>query len=272
MCIDKTGTLTRPGMRLEKIEPVAGWTSADIAEVVGAVAAADPAPNATVQALGAGCSASGAWTVERRVPFSSARKWSGVSFAGKGAWLLGAPAEGRRVIANIERVAGLFVTKTVYAAILAVAVGLAGIPFPFFPAISPSSAPSLSASLGSSSPLPPAPRAHGPGLPGGRWHSRSRPGSRPPRRRSRATRSRGQRPVSAPKPRAPLPRWHCTPSACGSLRSSPAGRHRPKPRWSSRWPPASCRCWRSRSAAASSACSCRPRMSRWRWQTWWSSP
>ena len=42
-------------------------------------------------------------------------------------------AEGRRVIANIERVANLFVTKTVYAAALAIVVGLSGIPFPFFP-------------------------------------------------------------------------------------------------------------------------------------------
>jgi cation-transporting ATPase E len=41
--------------------------------------------------------------------------------------------EGRRVIANIERVAGLFVTKTVYAAILAVAVGVAGVAYPFYP-------------------------------------------------------------------------------------------------------------------------------------------
>jgi cation-transporting ATPase E len=42
-------------------------------------------------------------------------------------------AEGRRVIANIERVAGLFVTKTVYAAIIAVVVGVLGITYPFFP-------------------------------------------------------------------------------------------------------------------------------------------
>ena len=42
-------------------------------------------------------------------------------------------AEGRRVIANIERVARLFVTKTVYAAVLAVAIGIAGDTFPFFP-------------------------------------------------------------------------------------------------------------------------------------------
>jgi cation-transporting ATPase E len=42
-------------------------------------------------------------------------------------------AEGRRVIANIERVANLFVTKSVYAALLALAVGFATLPFPFFP-------------------------------------------------------------------------------------------------------------------------------------------
>lgn len=42
-------------------------------------------------------------------------------------------AEGRRVIANVERVANLFITKTVYATLLALAVGVAGLPFPFFP-------------------------------------------------------------------------------------------------------------------------------------------
>jgi cation-transporting ATPase E len=42
-------------------------------------------------------------------------------------------AEGRRVIGNVERVASLFVTKTVYATLLALAVGVAGEPFPFYP-------------------------------------------------------------------------------------------------------------------------------------------
>jgi cation-transporting ATPase E len=41
--------------------------------------------------------------------------------------------EGRRVIANIERVANLFVVKTVYAFLLAVLVGLFSSPFPFVP-------------------------------------------------------------------------------------------------------------------------------------------
>ena len=42
-------------------------------------------------------------------------------------------AEGRKVIGNIERVAKLFLTKTVYGALMAVAVGIAQLPFPFLP-------------------------------------------------------------------------------------------------------------------------------------------
>jgi cation-transporting ATPase E len=42
-------------------------------------------------------------------------------------------AEGRRVIANMERVSALFVTKTVYATLFAVAIGISGAAFPFLP-------------------------------------------------------------------------------------------------------------------------------------------
>ena len=49
------------------------------------------------------------------------------------ATLPGVVAEGRRVTANIERVANLFVTKTVWAALLAIAVGLTLLPYPFLP-------------------------------------------------------------------------------------------------------------------------------------------
>ena len=42
-------------------------------------------------------------------------------------------AEGRRVINNIERVASLFLTKTVYAVLFAVIVGVSLLPFPFLP-------------------------------------------------------------------------------------------------------------------------------------------
>ena len=42
-------------------------------------------------------------------------------------------AEGRRVIANMERVSALFLTKTVCATVFAVAVGFSGAVFPFLP-------------------------------------------------------------------------------------------------------------------------------------------
>jgi cation-transporting ATPase E len=45
----------------------------------------------------------------------------------------GVVAEGRRVTANIERVANLFVTKTVWSTLLAVAVAVSLLPYPFLP-------------------------------------------------------------------------------------------------------------------------------------------
>jgi len=52
---------------------------------------------------------------------------------GRFATLPGVVAEGRRVIANIERSANLFVTKTVYAILIAVFVAIAGWKYPFLP-------------------------------------------------------------------------------------------------------------------------------------------
>jgi cation-transporting ATPase E len=47
--------------------------------------------------------------------------------------LPGVVAEGRRVIANIERSANLFVTKTAYAALIAIAIVIVGWRYPFLP-------------------------------------------------------------------------------------------------------------------------------------------
>jgi cation-transporting ATPase E len=52
---------------------------------------------------------------------------------GRFATMPGVVAEGRRVIANIERSANLFVTKTMYAVLIAVAVVLTSWRYPFLP-------------------------------------------------------------------------------------------------------------------------------------------
>ncbi len=86
VCADKTGTLTENGMRLAELRP----DGDGLREALGALAAADPRPNASLAAVGEACPDPG-WTVTSTVPFSSARKWGGAAFDGHGGWVLGAP-------------------------------------------------------------------------------------------------------------------------------------------------------------------------------------
>ena len=91
LCIDKTGTLTSPGTHLDSIVPLGSTTTAQIEEVLEALVAADPAPNATLKALHRAGASEPGWGVDHRVPFSSDRKWSSATFADHGTWVLGAP-------------------------------------------------------------------------------------------------------------------------------------------------------------------------------------
>ncbi len=87
LCIDKTGTLTEPGIDF------IGATTFDDApalDALGAMAAADRTPNPTVEAARVVPAPDG-WVVRHNVPFSSARKWSAVQFEDQGTWVLGAP-------------------------------------------------------------------------------------------------------------------------------------------------------------------------------------
>ena len=88
LCIDKTGTLTEAGMSGGTSETLDGDVAAE--EALGALVGSDPSPNATIRAL-ASLPVPAGWVAEVRVPFSSARKWSAVQFAGRGSWVLGAP-------------------------------------------------------------------------------------------------------------------------------------------------------------------------------------
>lgn len=92
LCLDKTGTLTEPGMSLREIVPAGGGPDrADLDRVLAALVAADPSPNPTVRAVAEAVGAPPDWPVAETVPFSSARQYSGAAFAGQGGWLLGAP-------------------------------------------------------------------------------------------------------------------------------------------------------------------------------------
>jgi cation-transporting ATPase E len=91
LCVDKTGTITEGSMDLADVKPLDQVDRSVVDAALTALAQLDPDPNATSRALQRAYTEASAWTVTGRVPFSSARKWSGMSFADHGSWVLGAP-------------------------------------------------------------------------------------------------------------------------------------------------------------------------------------
>ena len=91
LCLDKTGTITTGEISLGTVEPLGSFSAQHVSEVLGALAAADPAPNATLAAIAAHHAEPRGWTLTQSLPFSSARKWAAASFADRGCYFLGAP-------------------------------------------------------------------------------------------------------------------------------------------------------------------------------------
>jgi cation-transporting ATPase E len=93
VCLDKTGTLTDGRhLRVRTVEPLdPDLTREEVDAALGAVAAADPSPNASLRAIAAAAPRPDGWQPGTVVPFSSGRRWSGADFGEHGAWVLGAP-------------------------------------------------------------------------------------------------------------------------------------------------------------------------------------
>ena len=91
LCADKTGTITEGSLAVSGVQPLDDEDAAAIDAALAALAQLDPDPNATSKALSQHFHDATTWKVTGRVPFSSARKWSGMTFDGHGSWVLGAP-------------------------------------------------------------------------------------------------------------------------------------------------------------------------------------
>jgi cation-transporting P-type ATPase E len=91
LCLDKTGTITTGEISFSEVVPLNGLTPAAVADAVGAIAATDARPNPTMAAVRAGPAAPEGWEATTVEPFSSARKWAGAAFAGRGTYWIGAP-------------------------------------------------------------------------------------------------------------------------------------------------------------------------------------
>ena len=107
ICVDKTGTLTEPGMQVREVLSLS--ENVNIGEALGALAAVESSPNPTLQAIGARYP-NPSWAVQTSVPFSSSRKWSAATFADHGSWVVGAPemllADGDPVRSRADGIAG----------------------------------------------------------------------------------------------------------------------------------------------------------------------
>lgn len=110
VCADKTGTLTEPRMALREVRRLGAGDVATtdvgagapvhngradgevvVSAVLAALAAAEPNPNPSLQAVRSSYPDDPQWDVVELMAFSSARKWSGATFEGQGTWVLGAP-------------------------------------------------------------------------------------------------------------------------------------------------------------------------------------
>jgi cation-transporting ATPase E len=91
LCADKTGTITEGTMEVAGFETVGGADPVTVQAALAALAHLDPDPNATSIAMREHFDQPPPWQVTGRVPFSSARKWSAMSFGEHGSWVLGAP-------------------------------------------------------------------------------------------------------------------------------------------------------------------------------------
>jgi len=91
LCADKTGTITEGTLTVSHIRHLDYTSEEEVLAALAAVANTDTDPNATLIAVRTAYPTDPMWKANAKVPFSSRRKWSAMSFDGHGTWVLGAP-------------------------------------------------------------------------------------------------------------------------------------------------------------------------------------
>lgn len=91
LCLDKTGTLTEGSMQVESLVPLHDAPPVEFDPLLRSFLQHTTDNNATNAALCRAFEPSGPYVPLGSVPFSSARKWSAMSFDGHGTLVLGAP-------------------------------------------------------------------------------------------------------------------------------------------------------------------------------------
>ena len=90
LCLDKTGTITEGSMQVEDVVMLDN-TKGKVNDIVGNMVTALGPNNATFEAFGQYFKQDMNFEIIKKIPFSSARKWSAVDFGINGVFIVGAP-------------------------------------------------------------------------------------------------------------------------------------------------------------------------------------
>jgi len=91
LCLDKTGTITEGTLEVSDLIPCRGYEKEDVKEALTLLVSNLKDDNPTYQAVKEYCHKNIQGSILATLPFSSERKYSGVSLEEKGSYLMGAP-------------------------------------------------------------------------------------------------------------------------------------------------------------------------------------
>ena len=91
LCVDKTGTITEPGMEVEQVVPLTDDPPERLEDILAALYTNQEPENDTGRAMTEMFSGVTSWFCEKRIPFASEKKWSAAVFRGQGSFVVGAP-------------------------------------------------------------------------------------------------------------------------------------------------------------------------------------
>ena len=91
LCVDKTGTITEPGMEVEQVVPLTADPPERLEDILAALYSGTDPENDTARAMIEMFAGKTDWVCEKRIPFTSENKWSAAIFRGQGAFVVGAP-------------------------------------------------------------------------------------------------------------------------------------------------------------------------------------
>ena len=91
LCVDKTGTITEPQMEVDDVIALTNDPPERLEQLLAAFYAGTEPENDTGRAMGEMFAGKSGWVCTRRIPFTSATKWSAAIFRDQGAFVIGAP-------------------------------------------------------------------------------------------------------------------------------------------------------------------------------------